>query len=350
MMRAMIQRRPRAVVCACLVALLGGSGCGSDESGSARGGAASSGGAGGSGGSSSGGNDVIPRPVVERVIEEAGRFDNARGETIRARWFVPDVEEPLPAVVVLHGSGGLFRQLEPGETTDNAPCSSEMERQFQEWAELLPSEGYVTLMPSSFASRGFCDYNEDAPPDFDEEARLVARVFDLYGGIEALCADARVRCDRIGLLGFSNGGSATVLGLHEQLGAVIELGGLPPPAAEPRLGVAYYPGCGLQGFVSLSEDPARLSDHYYPRAPLWVQHASLDGLLDNCELRDRQSRAVATERSVESALDLHVYDGADHGFDSTPDNAVEEAARSDARARTLDLLRTALFGGVGPPP
>ncbi|MCA9695083.1 MAG: dienelactone hydrolase family protein, partial [Myxococcales bacterium] len=213
---------------------------------------------------------------------------------------------------------------------------------------LLAAEGYVALFPASFFSRGFFDYNDDVdniPPGFDDEERLRARVYDAHAAVEYLCSLPAVCCEGLGLVGFSNGGSTTVLALHEAVETLDGLDALPPLAARPplSLGVAYYPGCGLDGLLTLSDDLEDLADFYFPHAPLYIQHAEEDDLLEHCPTRALQAGAVAEEHGVKNPVDLLVYPGVDHGFDSNPANADEEAARDEARARALDLLRAALW-------
>lgn len=274
-------------------------------------------------------------------------YSNARGDIIRAVLQVPEGAEGRPAVVVLHGSGGLF-QAPDEEELEMGLEHGGMERQFREWSELLAAEGYVALFPASFFSRGFFDYNDDVdniPPGFDEEERLRARVLDAHGALEYLCARPEVCCEGLGLLGFSNGGSTTILSLHETVETIPGLEVLPPLASRPAasLGVAYYPGCGLQALLTLSDDLEDVSEFYFPHAPLYIQHAEQDGLLEHCPARQLQAGAVADARGVANPVDLEVYEDVDHGFDSTPDDAAEEAARELARARALDLLRAALW-------
>ena len=287
-----------------------------------------------------------PDSVAEVVLSEV-EYTNARGETIRAFLQVPEGAVGRPAVIVLHGSGGLLQEPDAEELAMGLEHGG-MERQFREWAELLAAEGYVALFPASFFSRGFFDYNDDVeniPPGFDDEERLRARVLDTHGAAEFLCARPEVCCASLGLIGFSNGGSTTLLSLHETVEALPGLEALPELDARPpfQLGVAYYPGCGLDGLLTLSDDPEDISEFFYPHAPLYVQHAELDGLLEHCPTRALQAELVAESRGLTSPVDIEVFAGVDHGFDSTPDDATEEAARDEARARTLDLLRAALW-------
>lgn len=279
------------------------------------------------------------------------------GLTVPAKLFVPILEDgarPMPAVVVLHGSGGLFGM--PEDRSAGRPCSTELEPQFARWGERLARLGYVALMPASHDARGFCDYYNDTkriPDDFDEpRERLLGRLYDADAASRHLCALAEVDCDRLGLLGFSNGASIVMLALHWQLRRTLgELGEtldldlpvvpLPPGGPKFQVGVAYYPGCGLESLVHMSfgadDDPM---DMYFPDADLYVEHGSQDDLVDECSVdfgegrRQLQSAAVARANNLPDPYHVRVHPGARHGFDNARSGASD--ADSDSR-RPADL-------------
>jgi dienelactone hydrolase len=163
-------------------------------------------------------------------------------------------------------------------------------------------------------------------------------VLDAHAATLFLCRSPSLNCDKLALLGFSNGASTVLMSLADGVAGVGGLESLGPAPLPVALGVAYYPGCGLQSLVSLSEPAA-----YYPTSPVQILHAELDPLLEHCPTRVMQAAEAAQQRDLaQSPLTLHVYEGeVDHGFDSSPDSAEEEAARSDARARTLDSFANA---------
>jgi dienelactone hydrolase len=181
------------------------------------------------------------------------------------------------------------------------------------------------------------------PRKLDDHERLIVRTFDAAAAAEHLCDDARVDCERIATLGFSNGASTVMLLMQHDHGQVAdarlrELTGLPAFVG----GVAYYPGCGLEGELANDTSTANQDRFYYPSAPLWVPHAEKDNLLDSCEtLRDPQVDVVAESLGVgEDMFELEVYPDAKHGFDVwfTGDPQADLDARIDAQARTLAKL------------
>lgn len=283
------------------------------------------------GGGAAGLDDVdLGDLVLEKVT-----FDNARGERIDALYAVPDRSGPMPAVVVLHGSGGLMA------TPDDDDDEAEMERQFEEWAAILHGEGYAVLMPDSFTSRGFYEWN-DAPDRYDNEDRLVMRVYDAHAALEFACSQREIDCDRVAVMGFSNGGSGAAFAVHAGLRDLAPLAELPPLGQRPSfaLSIPYYPGCGFDGLLSTStDDPA---EFYRPTAPVYVQHGDNDSLFDDCEDRLAQTELwAATEGLPKNPFQMFVYD-AGHSFDSDPSNSRERSARLAARERTLDILASEL--------
>ncbi|MBL9102534.1 MAG: hypothetical protein JNL82_16350 [Myxococcales bacterium] len=296
---------------------------------------------------------------------------HVQGLPVPAKLFVPrlaDGAAPLPGVLVLHGSGGLHELPGP----DDPLCSPALEPQFERWGRRLAELGHVALMPASFDARGFCDWYEDTariPPDFDDDReRLVGRLYDSDAAARYLCTLGDVDCDRLALLGFSNGASALLLALHWRLeralaefavsdGPELQLPVEAPPPGRPafRVGVAYYPGCGLESVVHFSTDPADdVEDMYFPTADLYIEHGSADTLVADCSLehgkgrRQAQSAVVAAAEQLADPFHVSVHPGAEHGFDNAGVPGADEgsgsqrpediAARDEALAATLEHL------------
>jgi len=145
---------------------------------------------------------VVPHDVVVAKPSEA---------RLTGRLYRPPGDGPVPAVVVMHGCGGV---------APNAIA----------WGEWLRAEGYAALVLDSFVGRGLKRICGDA-------SVLPARVRaeDVFAAAASLRRLSFIDGDRIAAMGFSHGG-ATVLWATRSV-------------AEPRDGnlralIALYPGCG----------------------------------------------------------------------------------------------------------
>lgn len=362
-----------------------------DESDSApdssNGGASGSAGSAGNGGSSVGGSshqganggasgsgsheapplDIVVEGVKTSDITIPNQWHNL-GLSLSAKLFQPLVSGesiPLPVVIVVHGSGGLHKMPSPNEP--NAVCSSELEPQFSRWGERLAQQGYVVVMPASFDSRGFCDIYEDQtriPSEFDTpEERILGRLYDVNATSRYVCAQDFADCSHLGLLGFSNGASVVMLALHWQINRALEqlknsadgidfaISTVPQDTPPYTAAVSYYPGCGLESMVpfSVKQTDSDL-DMYSPSAPLYIEHGSIDSLVDDCSeefgqgRRQKQAALVAAKEGQQDRYSIQIHQGADHGFDNAGSGVGDEGSSSmrseDIAARDAAAVST----------
>ena len=150
--------------------------------------------------------------------------NDASDVNLRAALFKPDGDGPFPAIVAMHGCGGLFNK------------HNRLDARVMQWADLLTNRGYVVLFPDSHTARDIrsaCDHNDISH----------IRTFDAYGALEYLRGQAFVISDRIGLLGWSQGGHATLDAIWDQ--SARRPGDLPATVDLPmdgfRAAVAFYP-------------------------------------------------------------------------------------------------------------
>ncbi len=190
------------------------------------------------------------------------------GVSLRATLLLPDGPAVAPAIVALHGCGGLSPLLE------------------RRWGAALRERGHIVLFPDSFASRGLGSQCR-------EQQRVVTA-----GGLRRLDALAAARwlatrpgtpAGGVVLMGWSDGGS-TVLAAG-RAAAELEPGLL-------RGLVAFYPGC---------RGTAR-NLAWRPAAPLLMLHGEADDWTPIAPCRDLAAR-------VGAAVTLLAYPGAQHGFD-----------------------------------
>jgi dienelactone hydrolase len=184
------------------------------------------------------------------------------------------VSGPVPVMVIMHGSGAL-----------------RYEREYR-YAGELNKEGIGAVVLDSFSPRGV-----RATAAQQQRLSSVTMVGDVYALLNLLTSHPRIDPHRIGVMGFSKGGSVTVLALDEQVRSALARG-----AARFAVGVAFYPGC----FVYLRQ----------PRptpAPLLM----LLGEQDNYTPAVQCERQATTLRAAGGTVTIITYPGAHHGWDGT---------------------------------
>ena len=126
----------------------------------------------------------------------------------------PQGEGPFPAVVLLHGCGGIQPKRD------------------HRWVERLTGWGYVTLQVDSFGPRGLasvCTLGGKESADM-----LARRVVDAYDARNYLASQPFVDKKRIAVMGWSNGAATTLNALY-------------PERNDPfTAAVAMYPHCRKQ--------------------------------------------------------------------------------------------------------
>ena len=176
----------------------------------------------------------------------------------------PSGARPFAAMVVLHGCNGV------GEGS-------------RSWAERLVGWGYAAVIVDSLGPRNFrdiCDAGWLVPPDL--------RARDAFSAAAYLRTRPDIVADRIGVIGFSHGGSSTISA------ALTNDQGRPFQAA-----VAYYPYCRTQA----------------PQAHFDTDLLILVGQDDDSNPAERCVNFVEANAEMPHAPTIKVYPGAAHGFD-----------------------------------
>ena len=150
----------------------------------------------------------------------------------------------LPAVVLVHGSGGIASFVDA-------------------WAQWLNGMGVATFVLDGFTGRGIVSTTND-------QAQLgrLTMIGDAYRALELLAKHPRIDPERIALMGFSRGGQVV---LYASLQRFQRMHG--PAGAAFAAYIPFYPDCGT---TYLQEDdvvnkPIRIfqgsADDYHPVAP-----------------------------------------------------------------------------------
>jgi dienelactone hydrolase len=252
----------------------------------------------------------------------------ADGTMIDGYLFRPDGEARHPAVVLLHGCGGLF-----------SPTTGQMSTREHDWAQRFVAMGYSALLVDSFSPRGIVRM---CSPESFRQSVFLERPKDAYGALRYLQAQPFVRPDRIAIVGWSQGGGVTLLSVRtDSLGRPQDLA-----RGDFRAAVAFYPSvCNARS-------------HRLPwtsTIPMLV----LVGEHDNWTPAAPCSQFVAAAAARGSDIRIHVYGGAYHDFDwpnmpvqslpayrtsrgVVPIVGMDPAARDDALIRVTQFLKARL--------
>jgi dienelactone hydrolase len=208
---------------------------------------------------------------------------------------------PFPAVVQLHGCGGL-------------------EAQSYRWARWLADHGYVALVVDSFGPRGVkgdCRSGPDEPP-------ITARFDDAFGALRYLQSLPSVRPDRIAAIGWSQGGVYAMAVINEPSLERARKRGVALPAVGFAGAIGFYPG----GCFSLVKERVV--------HPLLV----LIGGADDWTPAAKCEEMVAAMKTRGADASIVVYPGAYHYFDVEGQplevlTEVENDAKPDGHGATV---------------
>jgi dienelactone hydrolase len=182
----------------------------------------------------------------------------------------------LPAVVLLHGSGGLGGAGSPVD----------------EWSRELNTLGIATFALDSFSGRGIRATTAD-------QAQLgrLNMVVDAYRALGLLAKDARIDAARIAVMGFSRGGQSA---LYSAMSRLYRLQG-PKDGTQFAAHLAVYPDC-----MTSYKDDTEVA------RPIRIFHGAADDYNPVAPCRDYTARLTQANRDVK----LIEYPDAAHVFDA----------------------------------
>lgn len=261
---------------------------------------------------------AAPAAAQEVKVEQV-EFPSRDGKTqVKGYLFRPgDAPGKLPAVVMLHGRGGAYSSLARGRYD-----ASTLSSRHKAWGELLARNGYAALMVDDFGAVGYpggfkAGTYKDRPAAVDE---VNFRPLHAYGALRFLQSRPDVIPNRVALLGWSNGGSATLAAMADDKPGDMRRIGF-------AAGVALYPGCGLkQRFAK---------DGYKPYHPVRVFMGTADEEVSPrlCQTLVERSKAAGND------IDLRMFEGATHSYDTPTKSRQSVPANAAAKAATeTDIL------------
>ena len=258
-----------------------------------------------------------------------------------------DLDLPIPAVVVMHGSGGMWDKDISGGT---------MSSQFREWADTLRNHGMAGLFIDSYLPRGVKENNSatDEPPGNAIIAAEYVRTRDAYAGLELLRkiqdnkGENIILSNKVALLGFSHGGTAAISAMADtyKMHAIKEWYQreyrVPAPAERPTEGgfvcaAVFYPGCGMYQYYG---NHHKETGFYINYAPVLIQAAGQDPLYydgENTEALVTRARINGANEVSGNEMVLIVYQNAHHSFDGA-DDGFEGEANKQGRKTALGFI------------
>jgi dienelactone hydrolase len=235
----------------------------------------------------------------------------------------------IPAIVMMHGRAGAYSEAADGEYDERT-----LSRRHQEWGHFWANQGYLALLVDGFGPRGyphgFPRFSYDSRPESLNE--VTVRPLDAYGALVWLRSRSDVVPDRIGLQGWSNGGSASLATMAQPAAPGVTS---PTPVTGFRGALVLYPACGLKG---------QFEEGLVPYAPVRVFQGSADEEVSP----KRCAELVDKSRALGGDIELALYPGATHDFDDPGaerrSNPANVAATSDVMPRAADFFARLLRG------
>ncbi len=250
-------------------------------------------------------------PSVATADETQVTFPSQNGDTLQAMYLPPTIAPPAPAIIIMHGCGGLLTK------------SGKIKSRERAWLALFQAEGWAVLLPDSFGSRSERGSQCKVKKRVANEDDL--RPLDAAGALSFLSTRPEIDPARIVLAGWSNGAMSTLYAIRVGSPAAPE-----PSVHDFRAALMFYPGCSVIN---------KTFPDYRSRIPALIQH----GAADDWTLAGPCNDLVKAANSNRGALmEIDTYEGAYHGFDHPTSRVHEVKTRSSA---TASGLRTVHVGG-----
>ena len=191
-------------------------------------------------------------------------------------------------MVLMHGCGGAF------------DGRGRLALRYTELAARLNALGIHVLVTDSFTPRAETELCTQRLGQ--RQVTQLQRRRDALGALQWFAAQPGVDRQRLGLLGWSNGGSTVLAALNRRHPEVAAA------PVQPSLAVAFYPGC-----------EAELQRGFEPTAPLLMLLGELDDWTPAtpCKALSRVLAHGARAAAASPAVQWESYAGAYHGFDGT---------------------------------
>ena len=213
-------------------------------------------------------------------------FVNAQGINLVGWLFKPDGNGPYPAVVMMHGCLGAYSFGNPSQGINSL---------YREWGDQFVNAGYVALLIDSFTPRNVVQNQCGNTLGVSE---VKDSPYDAYTGLNYLSSQAFVVANKIGLLGWSHGGSATMAAMDATNSST---------NSSFKAAVAFYPGCGLSNAFGGTK-----SSTWKPYAPFVILHGSADTVANPTSCI---TRVLLAQQLGAANVTINIFENVQHSFD-----------------------------------
>lgn len=295
----------------------------------------------------------IPATTSSLMLEFSSPAD---GRIIPVYFTIPvEKDNAVPAVVILHGSGGLWNDADTnGDGVADVCNVGTLSRQYREWETLLRKEGYAVAFPDSYSPRNTCENEAEykLPPMKFQISGTFIRNQDALATLALLeqlvwepSGKPVIDMNNVALIGFSDGGTAVLSTIYDtnttpanwewkqSFDGVSYTKEIQPPPTDIKFkfstAVVYYPGSYHNGYYG---NICSADGIYQSHCDVLFHLAENDPLTSNSEcliatMNHRGGGVASVER----------YPNAKHSFDSN-----DEPENTTARDRTLQFLEAQL--------
>jgi dienelactone hydrolase len=232
--------------------------------------------------------EVHPIETVTVTNQQFLNGDNSgKRVVIGGELQLPRGEGRFPAVILVHGSGGV------GAREDR-------------WAHELNELGIAVFILDTFTGRGIVQTNTD-----QSQLETLSIIGDVYRALTLLSKHPRIIASNIALMGFSKGGDVALRASMKRFQRMHA-----PPGIEFAAFIPFYAPCNTR---------YREDDQVTDR-PIRMFHGSADNWVPVASCRDYVKRLQAGGKDIQ----LTEYSGAQHAFDNylTPVREMADAQTS----------------------
>ena len=224
---------------------------------------------------------ALPVMAAQPTREVTFASDEA-GIILKGYWTPPDGATKAPAVVALHGCGGLPQ--------DRGTLNYAQNR----YIRIFHDVGVGTLYLDSFGPRGqtsICEQKLSQRSVTEANRRL-----DVSAALQWLARQPEVSASQLAVVGWSHGGQTVLASADRSADAVAK------EPVKPAALVAFYPGCNA----------FERQWGYHVVAPLLVMSGELDNWTPAAPCKLLTDRLIAAQESVRYVQ----YPGSYHAFDA----------------------------------